>query len=143
MEGLGSDPSGVRLSRIGDAMKGGKHGWILRYCFCCLLVSGACGGADHSLDVYSISVIAASTGVGLDAASSWGHYEAQPLYRSSNGRFQTRGAVLRVGMLGVALIAQKIARKKAPQNKFVRRILTVVNFGVCGSGTSIAIHNWR
>lgn len=116
---------------------------ILRSCVYCLLVSGGCCFADDSVGLYQISVAAATTGVMLDVASSWGHYEAQPLYRSFNGRFQTKGAVIRIGMLGAALVAQKIARKRAPKNKFVRRTLTVLNFAVCGSGTGAAIHNWR
>ncbi len=110
---------------------------------CLFVVHHCCGATDHTVALYKVSVAAATTGVMLDVASSWGKYEAQPLYRSRDGRFGTKGAVLRIGMLGAALIAQKIARKKAPENKFVRKMLTVVNFGVCGSGVGIAIHNWR
>ena len=124
-------------------MKGGKHVLAIRYCLCLFLVSGLCFAAGRDVDVYKVSVIAASTGVGLDVASSWGHYEATALYRSSDGRFHTKGASIRIGMLVGVLIAQKIVRKRVPENKFVKKVFTVVNLSVCGSATTVAIHNWR
>ena len=124
-------------------MKGGKHVQAYQYCMVGLLFWGCAVDRCFAVDAYKASVIAATAGVTLDVASSWGKLERQPLYRSSYGRFHSKGAVIRIGMLAGALIAQKIAKKKAPNNKFAHRAFVVVNLFVGGSGTAAAIHNWR
>ena len=64
-------------------------------------------------------------------------YEGNPLMRSSNGRLGMRGIVIGTGLVGVALLAQRLCGKRP------RRAFTKVNFAVGGFRTAVAVRTMR
>jgi hypothetical protein len=79
-----------------------------------------------------IAIVAAST---ADAASSWGGFEANPLLRSSNGRFGVRGSAIKFGVLAAWLLATR-KHKYEP-------VVVYGNFAAAGALSGVAVRNWR
>lgn len=80
-----------------------------------------------------------ATGTALDAASSWGQREANPILRSADGRFGVQGAVTK-GLIfaGSEFAKWKLARRY-PRSKLVRAISLVPAAAFGG----VAARNWR
>lgn len=83
----------------------------------------------------SLLLLAATS---LDASSSWGKYETNPLLRSSDGRFGARGVSIKMGFAAATLAPQFFFRK----NRTATRIFTMSNFAQAGIYTGISIHNF-
>lgn len=96
----------------------------------------ACGS-----DLWHVSVAAYSGAQAFDAASSLGRIEANPLMRSADGRFGTRGIAIKAGITGAVVLGQYLILRRRPQ---ARRALAVVNFGVAaGVGVVGARNLWH
>jgi hypothetical protein len=83
------------------------------------------------------AVIAASA---LDAHSSWGKQEANPLLANRAGQFGTRGVAIKGVVTAGALGAQWLMLRHRPE---ARRVATLTNFGVAAVHGAVAAHNYR
>lgn len=79
----------------------------------------------------SVAMLAASSV--MDAQSSWGRYEANPLLRGSNGRFGWQGVALKAAIFGGVVGAQYLLMKKNPSAEKYGIVTNVVLSGVLGS----------
>ena len=84
-----------------------------------------------------IAVVAASA---LDAHSSWGKQEANPLLANRAGQFGTRGIALKGVITAGALGTQWLMLRHRPE---ARRAATLTNFGVAAVYGAVAAHNYR
>jgi hypothetical protein len=86
----------------------------------------------------SLAVLAASTAV--DAASSWGRLEANPLLRSADGRFGIQGVSIKLGVLaGVAGAQYMLLRNHPKQEKYG----AFTNFAFSAAFSAAAISNYQ
>ncbi|HXE15365.1 MAG TPA: hypothetical protein VN633_24785 [Bryobacteraceae bacterium] len=92
----------------------------------------------HVSKVWIASTVALLAATSLDAASSWGKYEGNPLLRSSNGTFGAQGVSLKFAIAGAMLAPQLLFRKNRRATKF----FTITNFAQAGMFTGIAVHNF-
>jgi hypothetical protein len=92
----------------------------------------------HISKVWIASTIALLAATSLDAASSWGKYEGNPLLRSSSGTFGAQGVSLKFAIAGAMLTPQLLFRRNRRATKF----FTITNFAQAGMFTGIAIHNF-
>jgi hypothetical protein len=83
----------------------------------------------------SIATMLASTA--LDAGSSMGKHEANPLLRSSNGTFGSRGIAIKAGLAGFTLVPQIALRNRHD----LRKAFTIANFIDTGIFTAVSAHN--
>jgi hypothetical protein len=83
------------------------------------------------------SSVALIAGTSFDAASSWGKYEANPLLRSSDGRFGSKGLMIKSAVAGGSLVPQILLRKR----RKMQRMFTIANFALAGWYTGVGIHN--
>jgi len=110
---------------------------MTKYILITLLLASGIFSHDR---LWTASVISASAGIGLDLASSYGEYEANPRLRGADGRLGAKGVAINVGVVS-ALITSRLLGKHLP-GKF-KRVLTVVNFSFAGARVGIAARNWR
>lgn len=68
--------------------------------------------------------------------------EANPLFRSADGSFGKRGALLRGGMAAGALAIQYLTIRRPDTPRWVVRTLTAINFVAAGMSAGIAHRNW-
>ncbi len=87
--------------------------------------------------VWLASLFAVTGASALDAASSWGKYERNPLLASSNGTFDSRGLVLKAGLAGAIVIPQLFLHK----HQELKAKFAIFNFAGAGAFTAVAIHN--
>jgi len=83
------------------------------------------------------AVIAASV---IDAQSSWGKQEANPLLANSAGRFGGRSVAIKGILTGAALGTQWFMVRHKPE---MRRYATLGNFGLAGIYAKVAAHNYE
>lgn len=89
--------------------------------------------------IWKWSAAAMIAGASADVISSYGHQEANPLYRSPNGQFGARGLILRGGIVAGGLVVGSLVMRKHPYAYGP----AVVNFGA-GYGLGVlAIRNHR
>lgn len=89
--------------------------------------------------VWVISALAVAGATLLDARSSAGRYELNPLLRDSSGRFSpSRGIALKSGVTAGALLLQVLAARKKPD---AYRTSSIVNFGMTGVFSAVAARN--
>lgn len=88
---------------------------------------------------WGVSIAAVLTASAMDAATSVGKQESNPLLRGSQGAFGTRGVALKGALVALSLVPQFLLRK----HHEYRRTFTVVNFAEAGILTGIAVHNSR
>lgn len=100
-----------------------------------LLIVGTLSAAPRDR-LYWLSVGTLVAGHGLDAGSSYGAYEANPLMRGRRGRLGVRGVVIGTGLIGAVIIAQRLCGKR-PRKTFTR-----VNFAVGGFRAGVAARNF-
>jgi len=86
--------------------------------------------------LYWLSVGALVAGHTLDAVSSYGAGEANPLMRSGNGRLGMRGIAIGGGLIGAVVLAQQLCGKRS------RKAFVPVNFAVGGFRTGVAARNF-
>lgn len=92
---------------------------------------------DRSATLWKVSIATMLASSAFDAASSMGKSEQNPLLRSSDGTFGTKGVALKFGLVGASLVPQIIFRNR----KDLRRLFTIVNFGDTAMFTAIGVHN--
>jgi len=85
----------------------------------------------------AVAVTAATT---ADIGSSWGGAEMTPYLRSPDGRFGTRGASLKAGILVGTLLTEYWLVKKRPSSVGA---ITVFNAASAAVSTRIALRNLR
>jgi hypothetical protein len=75
----------------------------------------------------------------LDVTSSYGMRELNPLLASPNGGFEMKGAVIKLGVTGVAVGAEYLIVRKYPRSA---RIISKLNWTSGIVTTGFAIHNY-
>jgi hypothetical protein len=76
----------------------------------------------------------------LDAASSYGMRELNPVLASSDGSFGMKSASLKFGAVGALAGVEYALVKKYPRSA---RFFTIVNWTTAGATTGLAVHNFR
>jgi len=87
--------------------------------------------------VWAASIAALLGGTTMDAASSWGKSESNPLLRSANGTFGMKGLMIKGGLAG-AMIAPEIMMRN---NEDAKKKLAIVNFVAAGVFSAVVFHN--
>lgn len=81
------------------------------------------------------SAMALSVGTALDVSSSWGHYEANRIVPTADGRFGWQGAAVKVGFAAGTIALQRYVLRRHPQSG-IAKVFTAINFGV---GTQLGV----
>ena len=76
----------------------------------------------------------------LDAASSWGLRELNPVLAGPDGRFGMKATAVKFGVIGGLLGAEYLIVKKFPASA---KFFTVINYSKAGVTTGLAVHNYR
>ncbi len=87
--------------------------------------------------VWAASIAALLGGTTMDAASSWGKSESNPILRSANGTFGMRGLLIKGGLAG-AVIAPEILMRN---NEEAKKKFAIVNFVAAGVFSAVVFHN--
>jgi hypothetical protein len=88
---------------------------------------------------WAISLAPLFASEALDAASSYGMRELNPLLAGSNGGFGMKATTIKFGVVGVLAGTEYfIVRKRPTSAKF----FTVVNWVTAGATTGLAVHNF-
>lgn len=88
---------------------------------------------------WKLSLVPLVASQALDAGSSWGHMEKNPLLASSNGRFEGRAAGIKFGTVGVAIAAEYFLLKRHPK---IAKFIIQANCGSAAVTTGLAVHNF-
>jgi hypothetical protein len=92
-----------------------------------------------ALRSWKISLAPLVASQALDASSSYGMRELNPLLTSANGGFEVKGAMIKLGFTGAAVGAEYLIVRKYPRTA---RIISKLNW-TCGIVTTgFAIHNY-
>ena len=93
--------------------------------------------ARRTKTVWRLSMAAFATATALDAATSVGKYESNPLLRSADGKFGVKGMAIKGGLAGVVLVPQiAFQNHRELHSKFA-----IINFIETGFFAALAIHN--
>ena len=87
--------------------------------------------------LWIVSMFAAATASGLDAATSWGKTEGNPLLASSNRTFGPKGVSIKAGILTAVLLPQILLRK----HDDLKGIFTMGNLVDAAIFSGTAVHN--
>lgn len=74
----------------------------------------------------------------LDAASSRGAYELNPLL--GRGPFGSRQVMTKGAIVGSLILSEWLVMRKRPET---RRAWAYTNYAIAGATTGIAVRNWR
>ncbi len=85
------------------------------------------------------SLIAVAASQSLDAISSWGMRELNPLLASADGRFGGRAVSIKLGATAAIAFAEYLVVKKYPR---AARVFSRVNWSSAALTTGIALHNF-
>jgi hypothetical protein len=88
---------------------------------------------------WKISIAPLVVSQALDVSSSYGMRELNPLLASSNGGFEMKGAMIKLGFTGAAVGAEYLIVRKYPRSA---RIISKLNWTTGIVTTSFAIHNY-
>ncbi|MBI4910049.1 MAG: hypothetical protein HY820_40900 [Acidobacteria bacterium] len=89
---------------------------------------------------WKASLVALVTSTSIDAGSSWGRLEANPLLRNGDGRFGAQGVALKAVILGGVAGAQYLMLRKHPHQE---KYAAITNFALSGVLTAAAVSNIR
>jgi hypothetical protein len=115
------------------------------------LVQGARDSAERAAALpqhkalWKASIVALVAASAVDAHSSWGKVEANPLLANGNGRFGLQSLALKGAITGGALGAQWLFLRHNGSNGATakgRRVATVANFALAGIYARVAAHNY-
>jgi len=106
--------------------------WLFALALFCTQVTPGKGA-----DWLAVSLTAHGAASLADGISSWGRYESNPLLRSSDGRFGSRGATIKSGLFGFTLATSLAVRK----NRRWRKWAIVANVAAAAAYTGIAARN--
>lgn len=93
-------------------------------------------GAEKSWKLSLIPLVAAQS---LDVASSWGHFESNPLLAGPGGRFGTQSAGIKLSFLGAATLTEYLIMKHHPGKT---RLLIQANRANAILTFGLAAHNF-
>ena len=74
----------------------------------------------------------------LDMGSSWGKHELNPLLQSSDQTFGARGAAIKIGIVGLGLVAGELIVRKHPK---MQPYVGIVDFAVAGLEGAVVANN--
>jgi len=95
-------------------------------------------GQGEHFGLWIASVFALVGANVLDARSSWGKLEANPVLADPDGRFGLRSIGIKSAMIGAAVgLQQRIGRARS------RRVLAIENFCFAGADAAVAARNFR
>ncbi|HXN48004.1 MAG TPA: hypothetical protein VN893_15260 [Bryobacteraceae bacterium] len=94
-----------------------------------------------SKKLWWVSVAALAGASVLDARSSWGRHELNPLLQGPNGQFSARSVEIKSAIVGVGLAFQWVALRHHSQK--AEKPLAIVNLAAAGLTTGAAVHNLR
>lgn len=97
----------------------------------------------NAQDAYRLSVISLAGASVMDAASSLGHREGNPVLRGSEAAYGWQGVAIKAGIVSGVLLAERLILRHNPRDSRTRKALTIVNFSAAGATTAVAAHNWR
>lgn len=89
---------------------------------------------------WAISLAPLVVSQSLDAASSYGMRELNPLLASSNGGFGMKATGVKFGIVGALAGAEYFLVRKYPRSA---KFFTIVNWTTAGATTGLAVHNFR
>ena len=75
----------------------------------------------------------------LDAASSYGMHELNPLLAGSNGGFGAKATAIKFGVVGALAGAEYFVARSHPASA---KLFTIVNWITAGATTGLAVHNY-
>ncbi len=87
--------------------------------------------------IWALSIAAVLGGTTMDAVSSWGKAETNPLLRSANGTFGARGLMIKGGLAGAMIAPEFLLRN----NEEAKKKLAIVNFVAAGVFSAVVMHN--
>lgn len=88
---------------------------------------------------WKMSVAPVFASQALDVASSYGMHELNPMLASSDGRFEAKGAGIKLGSTAAMIGLEYLVLRKHPR---AARIFTKVNWSVSIVTTGFAAHNF-
>jgi len=89
---------------------------------------------------WKVSAAALAVATSVDAHSSWGRVEANPVLAGRNGRFGSQGVALKALITGGVLSAQYMMMKNHPK---AEKYGTWTNFVLAGALGSAAAYNYN
>jgi hypothetical protein len=88
---------------------------------------------------WAISLAPLFASEALDAASSYGMRELNPLLAGSNGGFGMKATAIKFGVVGALAGAEYFVVRKHPASA---KLFTIVNWVAAGATTGLAVHNY-
>lgn len=88
---------------------------------------------------WAISLAPLLASEALDAASSYGLRELNPMLAQPDGRFGMKAAGVKFGVVGGLIGVEYLLVKKYPRSA---KFFTVINWTTAGATTGLAIHNY-
>jgi len=88
---------------------------------------------------WKVSFAALAAGTTLDAASSYGRPELNPVLAGPNGQFGVKGIAIKGGITVGIFLVERYILKRHPD---MERTFTTLNYSVGATYTSTAIRNW-
>ena len=107
--------------------------WVL------FLLLGVTVHAQDSLKQWKVSLVPLVSSQVLDATSSYGLRELNPVLASSNGGFEAKGLSIKIAVTGAAVGVEWLIVRKFPRSA---RVLTKLNWSAGIVTTGFAVHNW-
>jgi hypothetical protein len=86
------------------------------------------------------SVAAVVAGSAVDAHSSWGRQELNPVLRGANGEFGMKAVAIKAAIAGGVVGAQYLMLRKNPH---AAKYAAIANFGMAGVFGGVAVYNHR
>jgi hypothetical protein len=87
---------------------------------------------------WKLSLAPVLAGQALDASSSWGMRELNPVLAGSDGRFGMKSATVKLGVTGALIGVEYLILKAHPR---AARVLTKLNWAAGIASGGIAVHN--
>jgi hypothetical protein len=88
---------------------------------------------------WAISLAPLVASEALDAASSYGLRELNPVLAQPDGRFGMKAACVKFGVIGGLIGVEYLLVRKYPRSA---KFFTVINWTTAGATTGLAIHNY-
>ena len=88
---------------------------------------------------WAISLAPLFASQALDAASSYGMRELNPLLASPNGGFGRKATTLKFGVIGALAATEYFVVRKYPRSA---KVFTIVNWTAAGATSALAVHNY-
>lgn len=119
--------------------------WTISLALCVSLLAGTLAGADGATDRkgrgkrWWASVGAMIAASALDAHSSWGRQELNPILAGQNGQFGGRAVAIKAGLVAGVAAAQFFLLRNNPE---AEKYVSVGNFGMAGVLAGVAMRNY-